>query len=812
MGTFFQDLRYAARTLRNSPGFTLIAVIALALGIGANSAMFSIVNGVLLKPVPYPEPDRLLKLAESTAQFRDSSISYPNFLDWQQRARSFEGLAAYRNDTFNLTGQGEPERLRGEMMSSKIFDVLGVKPIVGRTFTAEEDVRGGSPVAVLTSDFWKTRLGGDRSIIGRGLTLNDKLYTVIGIVPSDDVLLRRVSVILPIGQWTEPLFWDRSVGMSTRAVARLKPDVSPAAAQSELDAIAAGLAREYPKEDKGHGISSVSLREDLVGDVRKPLLVLLGAVGFVLLIACANVANLLLARSTARRREFAIRGALGARRSRVVQQLLTEGLLLAAAGGALALAIAWGLNAIFVAKLAGQLPRTDQIHLDGLVLAFTAVISLFASLLFSATPALQMSRSDLNETLKEAARGNTSRHGFQRVLVVAEVALAVVLTISAGLMVRTMSRIWSVDPGIDAHNVLNFGIAGSQAVHGTPIAIRMAYKETRERLLSVPGVQAASPMLGGTPLTGSDSETWYWVEGRPKPADHNQMLDALFYGVHPDYFNVMRIPLLRGRLISDHDNHNSPCAIDVDEDFAREAFPGQEPLGQHVNLEIINVKCEIVGIVGHVKHWGLDTDATSKVHAQMYIPFEQFPDAVMDLGSTGSEWNVRTATDPYALAPVLKKAISDINGRMAMYNAESMEDNIKDLLASRRFTRLLLGVFAGLALILAAVGIYGVVSYTVSQATHDIGVRMALGATTRAVLRMVIGSAMKMALIGIAAGAAAGFAATQAMKTLLFGVSASDPLTFVAVAVVLAGVTLLASYIPARRATKVDPMVALRVE
>lgn len=807
-----QDLRYALRTLLKSPEFTAIAVIALALGIGANTAMFSIVNGVLLRPVPYAEPDRLLKLAESTAQFHDSSISYPNFLDWQQRARSFEGIAAYRNDSFNVTGQGEPERLRGEMMSSTIFSVLGLKPIVGRVFTSEEDVRGGNPVAVLTSNFWKTRFGSDPGIVGRTITLNDKLYTVVGVVPSDDVLLRRTSVILPIGQWTEALFWDRSVGMSTRAVARLKPGVSHAAAQSELDAIAAGLAREYPKEDKDHGISSISLREDLVGNVRTPLLVLLGAVAFVLLIACANVANLLLARSSARRREFAIRGALGASRSRVVQQLFTEGLLLALAGGALALVTAAALNGIFVRWLTNQVPRADQIHLDGSVLAFTAAISILASLLFSVTPALQIVRSDLNETLKEGARGNTSRHGFQRALVVAEVALALVLTAAAGLMVRTMAHLWNVNPGLDPHNVLNFGIAGSQAVHGTPTAIRNAYRETRARLLSVPGVQAASTMLGGTPLTGSDSETWYWVEGRPKPADHSQMLSALFYGVNPDYFNVMRIPLLRGRLISDHDTQNSPCAIDIDEDFVREAFPGQEPLGQHINLEIIPIKCEIVGVVGHVKHWGLDTDATMKVHAQMYIPFEQFPDAVMDLASTGSEWNVRTGSDPYAVAPTLKKAITSINGRMAMFNTETLEDNINDLLASRRLTRLLLGVFAALALVLAAVGIYGVVSYTVTQATHDIGVRMALGAGSRAVLAMVIGDALRTALIGIAIGAAAGFAATRAMKGLLYGVSAADPVTFAAVAAVLAVVTVIASYVPARRATKVDPMIALRVE
>jgi len=388
-----------------------------------------------------------------------------------------------------------------------------------------------------------------------------------------------------------------------------------------------------------------------------------------------------------------------------VRQLLTEGILLAVAGGALAFAVAFGLNSIFVSKLAEQLPRADEIHLDASVLGFTAAISILASLLFSITPALQTIRTDLNETLKEAARGNTQRHGFQRALVVTEVALALVLTASAGLMIRTMSHLWSVNPGFDAHNVLDFGIAGSPAAHGTPAAVRNAFAQTTDRLRSIPGVQAVSAMLGGTPLTGSDSELWYWVEGRPKPAERSMMDLALFYAVDSDYFKVMHIPLLHGRLITPQETENSPCAIDVDEDFARKAFPGQDAVGQHVNLEIVNLKCEIVGVVGHVKHWGLDTDATAKVHSQMYIPFRQLPDAVMDLVSTGSEWLVRTAGDPYAVAPTLKRSITDLDGRMVMFGAESMEDYIKDSLASRRFTGLLRGVFSGLALVLAAVGI-----------------------------------------------------------------------------------------------------------
>ena len=424
--------------------------------------------------------------------------------------------------------------------------------------------------------------------------------------------------------------------------------------------------------------------------MRTPLVVLLAAVGFVLLIACVNVANLLLARSTARRREFAIRSALGARPRRIVRQLLTEGLLLAIGGAALGLAVAAGLNAVFVSKLADTLPRANQVHLDGVVLAFTAAISLAASLLFGITPAFQSARADLNETLKEAGRGNTGHGRPQRILVVVEVALALVLTVSAGLMIRTMSRLWQVDPGFDPAHVLEFGVAGSPAVHGTPQAVRNGFSETVRRLRSVPGVQAVSIMVGSVPMNG-DSELPYWVEGRPKPAEQNQMDVALFYGIDPEYFAVMRIPLLRGRLLTPQDNENSACAIDVDEELARRAFPGQDPLGQHLNFALLPMKCEIVGIVGHVKHWGLDADAAAKVQSQLYIAFRQFPDSVMDLASTGDGFVVRTAGDPHGVVPTLERVISGINGRMVMFNAQSMQDIINDSLAGAPFHPLAAG-------------------------------------------------------------------------------------------------------------------------
>jgi predicted permease len=809
--TVLQDLRFGVRTLLKTAGVTAIAVVALALGIGANTAMFSIVRAVLLKPLPYGDPGRLVQLSTSTPQFRDASVSYPNFLDWQRQSRAFDSMAGYRSENFTLTGDGTPERVRGQMASALMFGTLAVQPILGRTFGADEDRRGGAPVVVLTSNFWQTRFGGDRHVLGRGLTLNDHLYTIIGVVPSDDVLWRRASVIVPIGQWAEPLFWNRGVGMGMRVIGRLSPERSLASAQAELDGIAAGLAKAYPTENKDHGIYAVSLAEQVTGDIRTPLLVLLGAVGFVLVMACANVANLLLARATGRRREFAIRTALGASRARVIRQLLTECLLLASAGGLLGLLVAKAFNAIIVAKIANQLPRAAQGQLDGSVLAFTAAVALGASFFFGLAPALRAARSDLTDALKEGDRGNTSRPRLLAALVVVEVALGLVLTTSAGLMVRTMSQLWSVNPGFDPQHVLTFGVAGSPAVHGTPAAIRNGYTRTVDRLRRAAGVASASVIVGATPMSG-DSELPYWVEGRQKPAEQSLMDQALFYGVDPDYLSVMRIPLRRGRFVTAQDTEHSPCAVAIDEDFVAKAFPNQEPLGQHVNLELLSMKCEVVGVVGHVKQWGLDADATAKIHSQIYIAFRQFPDNVMDLVSTGSDYVVRANGDPYSVIPAVKQSVQQTSASMATFGEKSMEDVIGDSLTARRFTRLLLGTFALLALVLAGVGIYGVVSYTVTQTTHDIGIRMALGAGRRAVLGSVLGGAMRMAGAGIAAGAVAAFAVTRLLKDLLFGVSAADPLTFGAVALVLAALTLLASYIPALRATKVDPIVALRCE
>ncbi len=811
METLLQDIRYGIRSLRKTPAFTSIAVITLALGIGVNAAMFSIVNGVLLRPLSYPDADRLLMLYTSTPQFHRGSVSYPNFLDWRERSRSFQQMAAYREDVFNLTGLANPERLRGLMASATTFPALGVNPVLGRTFTPDEDRSGGTPVVLLTSNFWKRRFGASPAVLGSTLTLSERLFTVVGVIPSDNLIFNDISIVIPIGQWTEAMFQDRGVGMGLRVIGRLAPGISPQQAQSELDGIAGALAREYPRENKNSGIDTVSLSEDILGDARRPLMLLLGAVGLVLLISCANVANLLLARGTARRREFAVRVALGAQRGRILRQLLVEGLLLGFSGAALGLIVAWLIDKVLIVRLTNQLARADLIHLDTTVIAFTVLVSLAASLLFSVAPSLQSSQLDLNATLKEGGRSKVARHGFQRVLVSAEVALALVLTVSAGLMIRTMSQLWTINPGFDPEQVLTFGIAGSPAVHGTPAAVRSGYVETIERLRSVPGVEASSVVMGAVPFRG-DSEVPYWVEGRAKPAEQSKMDLALLYGVDSDYLKIMRIPLLRGRFVSAQDRENTPCVVAIDEEFQRKAFPGQDPLGQHINLDLVPMQCEVVGVVGHVSQWGLDSDANSKVRSQMYVGFRQFPDSVMDLVSGGSSFVLRSRNDPYALVPALKRTVNDINGKMVLFGEESMKDVIRDSLLSRRFLRLLLGAFAVLALVLAAVGIYGVVSYFVGQNTHDIGLRMALGASRNTVLGLVLRDALRMACIGIVLGSVVGFAITRIMRSLLFGVGSGDPLTFVAVSALLATVAVLASYLPALRATKVDPIVALRCE
>jgi predicted permease len=814
--TLWQDLGYALRVLWKNPGFTAVAIITLALGIGANTALFSVVNGVLLNPLPYFQSDRLVAVYCRTYDQPKFSISYPNFQDWVRENRSFSSLAAYRSDDFNLTGMGEPERLSGEMVSATFFPMLGVNPVVGRTFLSEDDQLGAAPVALIGSGLWNRKFGGARGTVGKSLILNGVAYTIVGVIPPDfqysnNNFDRNKDVYVPIGQWTDPTFRDRRASMGMDAIGRLKPGVTLAQAKADMEAIGRHLAEEYPEADKGIGATLFPLKQDMVGDVQPLLLTLLAAVGFVLLIACVNVANLLLARSTARTQEFAIRCALGASRARMVRQLLTESIVLGLAGGSLGLVIAsWGLQ-MALKVLPEALPRVEEVHLDGRVLLFMLGASLFSGILFGLAPALKNSQGDLQETLKEGGRGASGvRHRAQRVFVVVEMALAVVLLAGAGLMIRSLTKLWGVNPGFDPHNVLNFAVTLPSTLK-TPEALRAHWRLIHDTLDATPGIEASALTASAMPM-GGDAELPFWLDGQPKPLTTGEMKVAIFYLVQPDYLRVMKIPLERGRFLSPDDKAHSPGVMVIDDRFAQIYFGGQDPIGKRVNFAILNTTLEIVGVVGHVKQWGLDRDATSALQAQCYFPIEQIPDSFATLVSRGIGVVVRTKGPPQAQVRAIRQAMSHLNSEQVVYDTETMDEIISGSLATRRFSMILLGVFAALALVMSCIGIYGVISYVAGQRVHEIGLRMALGAERGDVLRMVLGEGAKMALAGVAIGLAAAFGLTRLIAGMLFGVSAHDPVSFGGVAVLLVLVALAACYMPARRAMKVDPIVALRYE
>jgi predicted permease len=817
MHTFWQDLRYGLRMLAKSPGFTAIAIVTLALGIGANTALFSIVNGVLLNPLPFPGPERLIAIYSRTAEYPRSSISYLNFLDWRRDNHSFAALAAFRQDDFNLTGIGEPERLKTNMVSATFFPVLGVKPLMGRTFTEQEDQLGAAPVALISEAIWKRKLGATPDVVGKSITLNATLYTIVGVIRGNfqfenDNFYKNGDVYVPIGQWNEKLFRNRGTSMGTDAVGRLKPGITYEQANQDMSAVAAHLAEVYPEVDKDSGITLVPLKQSVVGDIQPFLLVLLAAVGFVLLIACANVANLLLARSTGRTREFAIRTALGASRMRMVRQVLTESILLAFAGGVLGLLLAaWGTQAA-IKVLPDALPRAQEIHLDGRVLLFTLAVSVLAGILFGLIPALKISGTEIHGTLQESGRGGSGiRHRTQGLIVALEMALALVLLSGAGLMIRSLANLWNTSPGFDPRNALSFGLAASQPLGDTPAKIRASFRQLHDAIAAVPGVQAVSLKAGSSPMVG-DSDVPFWLEGESKPASQSDMRISLFYATQPDYLKVMKIPLKRGRFLTESDNENAPFVIVIDDQFAKKYFAGADPIGRHVNLDIINKTAEIVGVVGHVKQWGLDLDLTSPVQAQCYFALSQVPDSLLTVVAHGVQGVARTDETLLGNLSPISQAVEGVNSQIVVYDTETMSQVIADSLAAKRFAMVLLGVFAVLATLLSSVGIYGVISYIAGQRTHEIGIRMALGAERANVLRMMLGQAGKMAVIGVVIGLATAFGLTRLMSSMLFGVSSHDPLTFLGVALLLTFVALAACYVPARRATRVDPVVALRYE
>ena len=812
MTTLIQDLRYGLRMLAKNPGFTAVAVLTLALGIGANTAIFSVVNGVLLRPLPYAEPGRLMMVYERSREFGQMSVAYPNFLDWRRENHSFTDMAAFRGDNFNFTGSGQPEYLRGEFVSASLLPVLGVNPLLGRNFLPQEDRQGASGVVMLTYGLWKRRFGADPNILGKTMTLNAKNCTVIGVLPSDFRFRDRgqADLYVPLGQSNPIELYDRENHPGLHVVGRLKPDVTMAAAQAEMTSIARALSQKYPKSNAGHGATVVGMKDDMVGYIRPTLLLLLGAVGCVLLIACANVANLLLARSTARSREFAIRAALGADRQRVVRQLLTESVLLALGAALLGLLLAsWGTRLV-LAAVPDTLPRSQGIGLDPYVLLFTLLVSILTGVLFGLAPAFHSSKVNPQEFLKEGARGSGGgRHRAEGVFVVVEVGLAVVLLAGAGLMMQSIWRLWRVDTGFNPHNVLATQVALSPTVMASPAAIRLAYQQLLDRVASIPGVQSAS-IASLIPLSDNDSEIAFWP-GRGLQPPQDQMSSAMFYIGTPDYLRVMGIPLKEGRFFTEHDTLASAPVVVIDDVMAKHLFPGQDAVGKQFSLIVLG-PVQIVGVVGHVKHWGLDSDDTAKIRDEIYFPAWQVPDKFMPEVVAGLTLALRTAPDPLSVVSAVRAQVAGPTEDQLIFGVQTMEQIISDSLAERRFTMLLLIIFASTALVLAAVGIYGVMSYAVSRRTHELGVRLALGASRSEILRLVVGEGMVLAAIGTAVGLAAALGLTRLMASLLYGVRPADPATLAAASLLLAGIALLACYIPAWRATKVDPLVALRYE
>ena len=813
---FTKDVRFALRTLFNSPGFTVVAVLTLALGIGANTAIFSIVNAVLLRPLPFPEPDRLVAVYTSYATGTDTA-SYPNFLDWQRENRSFAFLAMYHPENFTLGGKDEPEHTLGERISVGFFDVMGVKPLRGRNFKADENHVGAAPVALLSEGFWKSRFGSAADILGRSVALDGVAYTVVGVIPGSfsfsQVGFVPGDVYIPIGQGTDMEMQNRQMTAGNSVVGRLKSGITLEQAKADIDGVARRLAEQYPDFNKDTGIKLVPLKQDMTGEVSTTLYVLLGAVGFVLLIACVNIANLLLARSTARMREFAVRAALGASRGRCVRQLLSESVLLSLFGGLLGLLLAvWG-SAGVLSVLPNKLPRANEIGLDARVLLFTLGSSVFAGILFGLAPALKLSQRDLHGTLKEGGRGASgTRHRLQRVFMVAEVALALVLLAGAGLMIRTLMELRTVNPGFNPQNVLGFGVTVPPALAVKPApALREYLRQTTISLEALPGVEAASLVDAPLPMEGTDQVS-FWREDQPKPPSINDMYSAVDTGVEPEYLKVMQIPLRQGRFFTEEDTKHSFEVIVVDEVLARKYFPGENPIGKRVNISDVGAQAQIVGVVGHVKHYSLAEGAEGTVQAQLYYPCGTVPEIFIPLWVRNVRYVVRTKSDPLAVTGSIRVMLEKMNGQQTVYGVVTLDRIVSDSVASQSFTMILLGIFAALAVVLASVGIYGVISYVVGQRTHEIGLRVTLGAQRADVLRLVLGESAVMVLLGVFAGTAAAFGLTRLLSKMLYGVSSHDPLTFAGGVILLTSVALAASYIPAQRAMRIDPMVALRHE
>jgi predicted permease len=808
-----QDVQYGLRVLRKSPGFTTVAILTLALGIGANTAIFSVVQGVLLSPLPYSEPERLVLVWQYNLTLKHAiSVSYPDFLDWQRDARSFQQMAAYDSQERNLTAPGAPEHINGEEISTGFLNTLGIKPILGREFSPDEDKQGGAPVVLISNRFWRDRFAGRSEALGKSLTLDGVDYTIAGVLPAGFRLFGDdADVYTPIGRGDPLIYGDRTIH-PILCVARLKPGVTIAQSEAEMGAIQEHLDRLYPSADRGLGANVKPLKQEFVADVSGTLLMLLGAVGIVLLIACANVANLLLARSATRAREFAIRSALGASGARIVRQLVTESVLLSLAGGTLGLALAkWGVRPV-LAALPGSLPRSENIGVNVSVLLFALGVSVAVGILFGLAPALQSSRGDLQASLKAGGRGSTSpHHRAQSSLVIVQMALTLVLLVGAGLLFRTIRQLWEVNPGFDARHVIAFNVGLSPSATKTTAGMRIAYEQLIERIRSTPGVKDAEITVL-SPLSEHQNIGPFWV-GSQEPASSAQAPRALFYWTGPDYLRTMEIPLLQGRYFTAADTASSQPVILIDSVLAHAYFPDRDPIGQSMTIPHWG-PVRIIGVVGHVTHWGLD-ERDAYTQNQIYASINQFPEDWAPIFYRRLTVVVSSPLDAAAVMPAIKAAVYGASDDQTVYGVQVMQQALSQSLSSQRFPMVLLGVFAGLALLLASIGIYGVISYAVVRRVREIGIRMALGAERRDVFRMVIGQGLRLALVGVAIGAATALILTRLLSSfshLLYGVGASDPVTFLVVSVVLTGVAIVACYIPARRAMRVDPMVALRYE
>ncbi len=806
--SMLSDCRYGLRQLRRTPGFTAVAVATLALGIGANTAIFSVVHAVVLAPLPYGEPDQLVMVWLYNRTLKHSTqVSYADFLDWKRNATSFQQMAAFTPHPADLQSPGTPEHLEGKRVSSGIFQTLGVKLRLGQEFTPQQDVRGGARVAMISDRLWRDHFAGSPHAIGRPLTLDGTDYTIIGVLPPDFHFWTDADVYLPLAQGDALETGDRATH-NMMCVARLRPAVSMQRAQAEMNSVQQHLDRLYPSQERGLGTEVVPLKRELTGDVRPILFLLLGSVGVVLLIACANVANLLLARSSARAREFAIRGALGANSARIVRQLITESLLLSLAGGTVGLAVAkWGIRAL-LAAMPGSLPAREHIGLNTPVLLFALAVSIAVAVLFGLAPALNASKLDLEAAFKEGGRTTTNSHApVQSFLVISQIALTLVLLVGAGLLFRTVRGLWAVHPGFDTDHIVTLKVGLAPNASASPEKMRVAYQQLMDRIREVPGIQAADiTML--VPLSGQDDSLPFWV-GSQEPPSLAEAPRALSYSTGPDYLKVMGIPLLRGRFFNLRDTPDSLHVVVIDTNMARRCFPGRDPVGQVISFVHVGAY-RVIGVVGHVRHWGLDDVRRSPY--QIYAAVYQISDRWLTVMSPDVTVTVRTGLSLSTIMPRLQAAVYQTDGRQPIYAVRSMQQFASASIA-QRVPMILMGTFAGLALVLSAVGIYGLMSYGVAQRAKEIGIRVAVGAEKLDVFRIVIARGLRLSAAGIGIGGLTALLLARALSSfssLLYGVGANDPITFALVSAVLILVAVLACFVPARRAMGVDPIIVLR--